>query len=94
MNTPLCIEIRQGQFSWHLEPERTTCVSKERCLAVGRMILMVSLAFLLKLMEIIVEKPPNCVSIVLGFRQCLGGCLYVNFGDLDVWLGNIWGEHP
>ena len=53
MNTPLCIEIRQGQLSWHLESERTTCVSKERCLAVGRMILMVSLAFLLKLMEII-----------------------------------------
>ena len=45
MNTPLCIEIRQGQFSWHLESGRMTCVSKERCLAVGRMILLVSLAF-------------------------------------------------
>ena len=42
MNTPLCIEIRQGQFSWHLRSERTTCVSKERWLAVGRLILMVS----------------------------------------------------
>ena len=40
MNTPLCIEIRQGQFSWHLRSERTTCVSKERCLAVGRLIQM------------------------------------------------------
>ena len=30
MNTPLCMEIRQGQFSCHLESERTTCVSKER----------------------------------------------------------------
>ena len=26
MKTPLCIEIKQGQFSWHLESERTTCV--------------------------------------------------------------------
>ena len=56
MNTPLCIEIRQGQFSWHLESESTTSVSKERCLAVGRMILMVSLVFLLKLTEIIEKK--------------------------------------
>ena len=69
MNTPLCIEIRQGQFSWHLESERTTCVSKERCLVVGRMILMVILAFLLKLMEIIKKKSSNSVSSVLGFRQ-------------------------
>ena len=45
MNTPLCIGIKQGQFSWHLTSERTTCVSKEKCLAVGRLILMVSLAF-------------------------------------------------
>ena len=73
MNTPLCIEIRQGQFSWHLESERKTYVSKERCLAVRRMILMVSLAFGLKLMEIIEEKSSNCVSSVLGFRQSLGG---------------------
>ena len=73
MNTPLCMQIRQGQFSWHLESERTTCVSKERCLAVGRMILMMSLAFLLKLIKIIEKKSSNCVSIVLGFRQFLGG---------------------
>ena len=45
MNTPLCIEINQGQFSWHLRSERTTCVSKERCLTVGRKILMESVAF-------------------------------------------------
>ena len=45
MNTPLYIEIRKGQFIWHLESERTTCVSKEGCLAVRRMVLMVSLAF-------------------------------------------------
>ena len=34
---------------------------------------MVSLAFVLKLMEIIEEKSSNYVSSVLGFRQCLGG---------------------
>ena len=45
VNTPLCIEIKQGQFSWYLRSERTTCVSKKRCLAVERMIVMVSLAF-------------------------------------------------
>ena len=70
MNTPLFVEIRQCQFSWHLGSERMRCVSKERCLAVGRMILMVSLAFVLKLMEIIEEKSSNYVSSVLGFRQC------------------------
>ena len=67
MKTPLCIETRQGQFSWHLESERTTCVSKDRCLAVCKMILMVSLAFLLKLMGIIEEKSPTCISIVLSW---------------------------
>ena len=92
MNTPLCIEIRQGQFSLHLESERTACVSKERCLAVGRMILMVSLAFfLLKLMGIIEEKSPNCISIVLGFRQWLGDvCVKI----LDVQSGCILGGTP
>ena len=33
--------------------------------------------FLLKLMEIIEKKSLNCESIVLGFRQCLGG-VYTN----------------
>ena len=51
MNTPLCMEITQGQFSWHLESERTTCVSKERCLAVKRMMLMVNLAFFVEINE-------------------------------------------
>ena len=97
MNTPLCIEIRQGQFGWHLESERTACVSKERCLAVGRMILMVTFGiFLLKLMEIIEEKSSNCVSIVLGFRQYLGGALYkkcsANFGCTV--RHAFWREHP
>ena len=73
MNTPLSTQIRQGQFSWHLQSERTTCVSKERCLAVGRLILMVSLAFLLKLMQIIKKNSSNCVSSRLGFMQCLRG---------------------
>ena len=45
MNTHLYKEIKQGQFSWHLRSEKTTCVSKERFMAVGRLILMVSLAF-------------------------------------------------
>ena len=49
MNTPLCMEIRQSQFSWYLKSEWTTCVFKERCLAVGRMILMVSLAFFVEI---------------------------------------------
>ena len=43
----------------------------------------VSLAFLLTLMEIIEDKSTNCVSIVLGFRQCLGGVcikMLVNYG--------------
>ena len=35
MNIPLCIEIRQGQFSWHLEPERTTCVSQGEVFGSG-----------------------------------------------------------
>ena len=64
MNTPLCMEIRHGQLSCHLESKRTTCVSKERCLTVGRVILMVSLAiFSLKLMEII-EKNHQIVFLV------------------------------
>ena len=95
MNTPLCIEIRQGQLNWHLRSKRTTCVSNGRCLAVGRMILMASLAFLLKLMWIIEEKSWNCVSCMLGFRQCLGGCLYEN---LDIfWTssqGAFWENTP
>ena len=44
---------------------------------------MVSLAFLLKLMEIIQEKIPDCISIMLGFRQYLGGVCtktLINFG--------------
>ena len=47
VNTSLCIENRQGQFSWHLRSERITSVSKERYLVVWRLILMVSLAVLL-----------------------------------------------
>ena len=83
MNTPLCIEIRQGQFSWHLKSERTTCLSKERCLAVGRMILRVNFTFFVEINGNHCGKPPNCVSIVLGFRQCSGGvCMKIsaNFG--------------
>ena len=94
MNTPLCIEIRQDQFSWHLESERTLCVSKERCLAVGRMILMVSLAFLVEINGIIEEKSSNCVSIVLGFRQCLGGCLYKKIGKFQMNGWDAFGGTP
>ena len=67
-NTPLCMEIRQGQFSWHLESERTTCVFKERCLAVERLVLMVSLAFFVEINGNYFKKSSHCVSIVLGFR--------------------------
>ena len=44
-------------------------------------------------MGIIEEKLPNCVSIVLGFRQCLGGCLYKNFGKFWTYgWGAFWGD--
>ena len=64
MNTPLCIKIRQGQFSWHLRSERTTCVSKERCLAVRRMILMVSLAFSFEINVNYQEKNHQMIFLV------------------------------
>ena len=36
VNTPLCIEIRQGQFSWNLRSERITYVSTEEvCASYG-----------------------------------------------------------
>ena len=93
MNTPLCIEIRQGQFSWHLESERTRCISKERCLAVGSMILVVSVChFLLKLMGIIEEQSPNCISIVLGFRQYLRGVCMKILANFRCTVGLHFGE--
>ena len=55
---------------------------------------MVSLVFLLKLMGIIEEKSPNCISIVLGFRQCLRGCLYENFGNFGCTVGAHFGGAP
>ena len=44
-------------------------------------------------MGIIEEKSPNCVSIVLGFRQCLGGCLNENFGKFQMYGWVHFGEN-
>ena len=89
MNTSLCIEIRQDQFGWHLESERTTCVSKKRCLAVGRMILMVSLAFFVEINGIIEGKPPKL------FLLCLGGvCMTISANFRCMVWDTFWGEHP
>ena len=85
--THLCIEVRQDQFSWHLSLESIACVSKKRYLVMGRLFQMVSLAFLLifykcalKLMLLVKKKSLNCVSSVIGFRQCLGGLFMWKFG--------------
>ena len=43
-------------------------------------------------MEIIEKKSLNCESIVLGFKQCLGGCLYKYFGEFQMYKGVHFGE--
>ena len=51
--------------------------------------------FLLKLMEIIEKNSSYCISIVLGFKECLGVVVYENFGEF--WMhewGVFLGKHP
>ena len=62
---------------------------------VGRMILMVSLAFFVEINGNYWGKSPNCVSIVLGFRQCLGEWLHKNFSEFQMYNWDaLWGEYP
>ena len=47
----------------------------------------------MKVMGIIEEKLPNCVSIVLGFSQCLRVCLYKNFSEFQTYGWVHFGEN-